>query len=79
MSDPAEERKFLHDLATPLSVALGMLESGLGQVERNEPLNPENIKKLIDRLNKAKNAVIKSAELLKARRQVLIEEQQKRS
>lgn len=75
MSDPKEERKFLHDLATPLSVALGMLEVALDQTTKGA-VDKDQLKKLEDRLQKSRTAVLRCVELLKERRQILIKRQE---
>jgi signal transduction histidine kinase len=76
MSDAQEERKFLHDLATPLSVALGMAESALDQITKGAVADEAQLKKLQDRVQKSQTAVLRCVELLKERRQILISRQQ---
>ena len=72
MSDAQEERKFLHDLATPLSVALGMVEAALDQTSKGATVDQAQFNKLQDRLQKSRTAVLRCVDLLKERRQVLI-------
>ena len=58
------ERKFIHDLASPLMIAMGMVDSVNGKIE------DENLKQ---RLGKASNALPKMNDILKNRRSGLIE------
>lgn len=64
--DPAAsiraQRDFIHDMSSPLTIALGMVDSAL----KGAP--PE----LAPKLEKAKNALNKMANLLRERRQELI-------
>jgi hypothetical protein len=76
MSDSSEERKFLHDLATPLSVALGMLESALDQLSKKSTIEQSDLKSLNERLEKSKNAVRRCVDLLTDRRQILLAQKQ---
>jgi hypothetical protein len=59
-----DERAFIHDLSSPLMVAIGALDVALGLLEKSEPKNPA----LIERLNKAHAALDKITTILRARR-----------
>ena len=65
MSDPkkpvSDERKFIHDISTPLSVAFGMIETVLASVAKDGPsLTPVHIERLEKGLKalKATNALV---------------------
>lgn len=63
----AEERAFIHDLSSPLMVAMGMVEFA----EKKLPPDQEAI---VIKLQKAQKALTRIASLLKDRRSVLIKE-----
>jgi signal transduction histidine kinase len=59
------QRDFIHDLASPLTVALGMVDSALRAVsDENTPAK--------EKLEKAKKSLLKMNELMKARRELLV-------
>lgn len=62
-----EERSFIHDLSSPLMVAMGMIDFVDMKIDK------ESDPKIIERLAKAKKALDKMNELLKNRRRSLIE------
>lgn len=61
-----EEREFLHDLASPLTVAMGMTESSLLSMDKDDPV------KAREKLEKARQALAKISEHLTAHRNKLI-------
>lgn len=62
------QKKFIHDLATPISIVQGMIEIILPQLKAKD-VDP----KIIDRLEKALVATVKIDSLLKANREYLSE------
>lgn len=60
------ERDFIHDLATPLMIAMGMSDYVLNSLEANT--------EDFERLTKAKNSLNKINEIIKARRKVLVDQ-----
>jgi len=65
-----EERAFLHDLATPLMVAIGMVDFAIRNISK-EP-EDEKTELLLKKLDKSKNALNKITALLKNRRSLLV-------
>ena len=66
----AEERAFIHDLSSPLMVALGMVDLALSKL-------PEDEDAVKTKLQKAKKSLDKMSELLKDRRTQLLERLEK--
>jgi signal transduction histidine kinase len=67
------ERKFLHDLANPLAIALGMVESVVDDGLENQTLNEVQQR----RLKKAQDAMERLRDLLRSRRSSVVETQEK--
>ena len=65
----AAERTFLHDIATPTAVALGMVDLMLDDVLEGSATLSESQKK---RLEKAQAALLKLQEMMSARRAILV-------
>lgn len=65
----SDERAFLHDIATPIAVAYGMVEAALDALNAR-PDVPGNAAE-IARLEKALKALDRLVALLKARREVV--------
>lgn len=63
------ERTFLHDIATPVAVALGMIDLMMDDVLEGSATLEDGQKK---RLEKAQTALLKLQEMMSARRSVLI-------
>ena len=63
----AEERAFIHDLSSPLMVALGMVDFTANKL-------PEEQTALLEKLQKAQKALNRIATLLKDRRSLLLKE-----
>ena len=70
-----EERKFLHDVANPLSIAHGNLKIALRKLDGVIDKDPQ-LREVLERLNKAMDACEKMAKQVGDRRQVLMEKQQ---
>jgi signal transduction histidine kinase len=68
-SPRAAERTFLHDIATPMAVALGMVDLLLEDASDGSASLSDAQKK---RLEKAQTALLKLQEMMAARRQILI-------
>jgi hypothetical protein len=64
------ERTFMHDIATPLAVALGMVDIVIDDSTSGVAVLPEASMK---RLEKVQSALIKLQDMVTARRKVLIE------
>jgi hypothetical protein len=64
------ERTFMHDIATPLAVALGMVDIVIDDSTSGVAVLPEASMK---RLEKVQSALIKLQDMVTARRTVLIE------
>ena len=62
-----EERSFIHDLSSPLMIAMGMVDFVKMKIDTDT--DP----KIIERLGKAQKALNRMNELLKERRRALIE------
>ena len=60
------QRDFIHDLSSPLTVALGMVDSALRSTKESDA-------KAAEKLEKARSALVKMSEILKSRRQLLID------
>jgi archaellum component FlaC len=69
------ERKFLHDVANPLSIAHGNLKIALRRMDGLKDQNPE-MREVLERLNKAMEACEKMVKQLGDRRQVLMDKEQ---
>lgn len=69
------ERAFLHDIATPTAVALGMVDLILDDVSEGSVGLDEGVKK---RLEKAQAALMKLQEMMSNRRSVLIAQSDKK-
>lgn len=70
MSSKREERRFLHDLSSPLTIAHGNLKILLKKTERMESLSDRD--DYLMRLNHAMMACERLAELVAERRQYII-------
>lgn len=70
-----EERKFLHDVANPLSIAHGNLKIALRKMDGIKDMDPQ-VREVLERLNKAMEACEKMAKQVGERRQVLMDKQQ---
>lgn len=68
-SPHAAERTFLHDIATPVAVALGMIDLMLDDVQEGSATLEDGQKK---RLEKAQTALLKLQEMMSSRRSILI-------
>jgi signal transduction histidine kinase len=65
------ERAFMHDISTPMAVALGMIDLMLDDAQPGGPAElPEAAMK---RLEKAQAALLKLQEMMAARRKTLID------
>jgi|SaaInlStandDraft_5_1057022.scaffolds.fasta_scaffold05175_5 hypothetical protein len=62
-----EERKFIHDVSSPLMVAIGMLDVSVGVLT-----NKQDIDGALVKLEKSKKALEKMTAILKERRSSLI-------
>ncbi len=67
MESIQEERKFIHDVSSPLMVALGMIDVGTDILEKKQDIETAQVK-----LEKAKKALDKLTLILKERRTLLI-------
>ena len=63
------ERTFMHDIATPMAVAIGMIDLIIDDSSSGTTVLPEAALK---RLEKAQTALLKLQEMLTARRKILI-------
>ena len=63
-----EERKFLHDISNPLTIAQGMTESVLDTLKGQSGID----EKVITRLEKAVKAMERMGGSIRARREILI-------
>jgi hypothetical protein len=71
MSDAkSPERTFIHDIATPIAITLGMVDLIIDDSNSGVTVLPEAALK---RLEKAQSALLKLQELIAARRKVLTE------
>lgn len=59
------QRKFLHDVASPLMIALGMTDTAISQLDDGEN------EKLRSRLEKSKTALTRISQMLKSNRAML--------
>jgi signal transduction histidine kinase len=64
------ERIFMHDIATPTAVALGMIDLILDDSQSGAAVLPEAA---VKRLEKAQSALLKLQEMMAARRKTLME------
>jgi hypothetical protein len=71
-----EERKFLHDVANPLSIAHGNLKLALRKMEKAKGEDPE-LQEILERMQKAMEACEKMARQVGDRRQLLMDKEQK--
>jgi hypothetical protein len=71
-----EERKFLHDVANPLSIAHGNLKLALRKMEKAKGQDPE-LQEILERMQKAMEACEKMAKQVGDRRQSLMDKEQK--
>ncbi len=71
-----DERKFLHDIANPLSIAHGNLKIALRKLDAVKEQAPE-LREILERVNKAMEACEKMAKQVGDRRQVLMDKEQK--
>ena len=60
----ASERKFLHDLASPLTIAQGMTDAASEIVRDRKPID----EKLLNKLEKSTKALERMTEMLRLRR-----------
>lgn len=60
----------MHDIATPIAVALGMIDLVIDDSNSGANVLPEAAKK---RVEKAQTALLKLQDMIQARRQVLID------
>ena len=68
-----EERKFMHDLANPISIAQGNVKLVIRKLQKDkESFDPDQI---ISRLQKASDAFETVMEMLGERRRILIEQE----
>ncbi|MCB0412922.1 MAG: hypothetical protein KDD50_01230 [Bdellovibrionales bacterium] len=65
-----EERAFIHDVSSPLMIAIGMVDFAVNLCQKEEQEDPE---KVIQKLEKAQKALKRIGELLKERRKTLID------
>lgn len=63
------ERVFMHDIATPIAVALGMIDLVLDDSSSGTTVLPEAAAK---RLEKAQTALLKLQEMMVERRKILV-------
>ena len=63
----AKQRTFIHDLSSPITIAIGMVDAGINKINKGD-----DAEVVVDKLEKAMGALNKVAELLKDRRQILI-------
>ncbi len=70
-----EERKFLHDVANPLSIAHGNLKIALRKMDGLKGQDLE-LREVIERVQKALEACEKMAKQVGERRQALMDKQQ---
>lgn len=71
-----DERKFLHDVANPLSIAHGNLKIALRKMDGLKDQGSE-LREVQERLNKAMEACEKMAKQVGDRRQALMDKDQK--
>ncbi len=64
----SEERKFLHDISNPLTIAQGMVDSVTDSLEGVDGVD----EKVHTRLEKAVKAMERMADQIRARREILI-------
>ncbi|WP_141736005.1 hypothetical protein [Oligoflexus tunisiensis] len=69
-----EERKFLHDVANPLSIAHGNLKIALRKMDGMNDQDPI-LRDVLERLHKAMEACEKMAKQVGDRRQALMDDQ----
>ncbi len=71
MSDAkSPERAFMHDIATPMAVALGMIDLVIDDSQSGAAVLPEAALK---RLEKAQAALLKLQEMMATRRKILVD------
>jgi hypothetical protein len=70
-----DERKFLHDVANPLSIAHGNLKIALRKLDAFKDQDPQ-IREAMERLNKAVEACEKMSKQVGDRRQTLMSKDQ---
>lgn len=70
-----DERKFLHDVANPLSIAHGNLKIALRRMDGLKNQEPD-LRDILDRLQKAMEACEKMAKQLGDRRQAIMDKEQ---
>lgn len=70
-----DERKFLHDVANPLSIAHGNLRIALRKIDAVKDQTPE-LRDIVERLSKAMEACEKMSKQVGDRRQVIMEKEQ---
>lgn len=71
-----DERKFLHDVANPLSIAHGNLKIALRKMDGIKDQGTE-FQEILERLTKAMEACEKMAKQVGDRRQALMDKEQK--
>ncbi|HET9240972.1 MAG TPA: hypothetical protein VFO10_27145 [Oligoflexus sp.] len=71
-----DERKFLHDVANPLSIAHGNLKIALRKMDGLKDQGAE-YREVLERLTKAMEACEKMAKQVGDRRQTLLDKEQK--
>lgn len=69
-----DERKFLHDISNPLSIAHGNLKIALRKMDPLKEIDPQCLE-IIERLNKAIEACDRMVKQVGERRQILLEGQ----
>jgi hypothetical protein len=71
----SDERKFLHDIASPFTSIQLDLENAISLIE--DGLKPEDAKECVSILKSSLQQIKRSTQLLQARRQVLIDQENK--
>ena len=67
----SEDREFLHDISTPITVAQGMLSMANGQIDKG--ISAEDV---LSKLKKSEQAMEQIVEMVMNRRQELIQQQE---
>lgn len=63
-----EQRKFLHDIASPMTIAMGMLDSALESLQKTTGVDPV----VINKLKKSASAMERMAEMIRVRRSEIV-------
>ncbi len=64
----SKEREFMHDIATPIGIAMGCIEAMLDLPDENEPLS--NLQK--ERLTRARKALERVRDMMTKRREEIL-------